>query len=150
MNVDLMRPKLSDRPHGARVARVMRARAADIYRSFTTGWEAWFALPDTLLANPMPQGQLFFVVEHENRKHPHYGRFLVLEPDRRAEMTWLTGVGGTQGAETVLSIELNPTENGCELILEHRGFYDQRGADLHGTSWERILADLDRRLAGGP
>ena len=73
-----------------------------LYKGFTTDWEDWFALPGSLIANPVPKGQLFFVVEHEGERHPHYGRFLTVEPNRRVELTWLTGKSGTQGAETVL------------------------------------------------
>jgi uncharacterized protein YndB with AHSA1/START domain len=145
-----MAPDLADRPHGARVERAMRASPAAVYESFTTGWETWFALPGALLADPTPQGRLFFVVEFEGLRHPHYGRFLALDPDRRVELTWLTGKGGTEGAETILSIEVAPSENGCTLFLEHRGFYDQDGADRHGSSWEQILDHLDRRLVGEP
>jgi uncharacterized protein YndB with AHSA1/START domain len=141
-------PDLSDRPHDTRVVRVMRAQPDAIYKSFTTGWEGWFALPGSLLTNPVPQGQLFFVVEFEGRRHPHYGRFLVVEPNQRIELTWLTGISGTQGAETVLSVKIEPRDSGCELTLSHQGFYAQERADDHGKSWERILANLDLRLTG--
>src|SRR5438876_9448495 len=145
--VDPLIPDLSERPHETRVVRRMKATPAAIYTSFTSGWEEWFALRGGLLADPVPQGQLFFVVEHEGCRHPHYGRFLVVEPQRRVELTWLTGVGGTQGAETVLSVALEPADDGCELTLIHRGFYSQERADVHGKSWQAILATLDRRLS---
>jgi uncharacterized protein YndB with AHSA1/START domain len=143
---DLFTPNLSDRPHDARVARVMRATPEAIYKSFTMGWEDWFALPGGLIASPIPQGQLFFVVEHEGQRHPHYGRFLKLEPNRKVELTWVTGKAGTHGAETLLSIDIEPRGDGCGLTLKHRGFYDQDTADHHGRSWETILANLDARL----
>lgn len=146
MKPEYMIPDLSGRPHEARIVRVMRARPPEIYRSFTSGWEGWFALPGGLLADPVPQGQLFFVVDFEGRRHPHYGRFLALEPNRSAELTWLTGEGGTNGAETVLSIEIEPLDDGSKVTLVHRGFYDQQAADHHGTSWSAILEALDQRL----
>lgn len=149
MDGKLVEPKLSDRPYDTRVERVMRATAPALYKSFTTGWEGWFALEGALTAYPVENGQLFFVVEHEGRRHPHYGRFLTLEPDRKVELTWLTGMDGTQGAETVLSVDLEPRADGCELILTHRGFYDQERADHHGESWEQILVYLDKRLTNG-
>jgi uncharacterized protein YndB with AHSA1/START domain len=144
--IDLFVPDLSERPHSARVSRAMRAKPEAIYKSFTTGWEDWFALPGGLIANAAPQGQLFFVVEHEGKRHPHYGRFLTLEPDRKVELTWLTGQGGTQGAETILSIEIVAGDEGCTITLSHRGFYNQERADAHGKSWEQILTHLDARL----
>jgi uncharacterized protein YndB with AHSA1/START domain len=124
----------------------MRASSQAIYRSFTTGWEGWFALEGALIVDPVQNGQLFFVVEHEGKRHPHYGRFLALKPDRKVELTWLTGKDGTQGAETVLSVVLEPRAGGSTLTLTHRGFYDQARADHHGKSWEQILAKLDERL----
>jgi uncharacterized protein YndB with AHSA1/START domain len=147
MDGKLVEPNLSDRPHGARVERMMRASSQVLYQSFTTGWEGWFALDRALVADPVVNGQLFFVVEHEGKRHPHYGRFLVLEPGRRVELTWVTGKDGTQGAETVLSVDLEPRAGGCALTLTHRGFYDQERADHHGKSWEQILDVLDNRLA---
>jgi uncharacterized protein YndB with AHSA1/START domain len=124
----------------------MRASSEALYKSFTTGWEDWFAFKGALIAEPVVNGQLFFVVEHEGRPHPHYGRFLTLEPARKVELTWLTGKDGTQGAETVLSVYLEPCADGCALTLTHRGFYDQERADHHGKSWEQILVGLDQRL----
>ena len=146
MDSKLIEPDLKDRPHDTRVERAMRASSQAIYRSFTTGWEGWFALEGALIVDPVLNGQLFFVVEHEGKRHPHYGRFLTLEPDRKVELTWLTGKDGTQGAETMLSVDLEPRAGGCALTLTHRGFYDQERADHHGKSWERILAWLDKRL----
>lgn len=124
----------------------MRATCEDLYRAFTTGWEGWFALERSLIVDATVNGQLYFVVEHEGKRHPHYGRFLVLQPNRKVELTWLTGRGGTDGAETVLTVELTPQGEGCQLVLTHRGFYDQARADHHGKSWEGILAALDERL----
>lgn len=143
---DILTPDLADRPHDTKVVRAMRASPGAVYKSFTTGWEGWFALPGALIAEPVPQGQLFFVVEHQGARHPHYGRFLALEPDRRVELTWLTGQSGTQGAETVLSVDIAPHGEGCTLTLRHRGFYDQTRADHHGESWEQILQNLDTYL----
>lgn len=146
MDKRLIEPDFADRPHETGATRAMRASPQQLYRSFTTGWAEWFALKGSLIADPIPQGQLFFVVEHQGKRHPHYGRFLTLEPYRKVELTWLTGKDGTQGAETVLTVELEPLAEGCQLMLTHRGFYDQERADQHGKSWETILADLDTRL----
>lgn len=106
MDRTLVEPDLKDRPHDTRVERAIRASSQALYRSFTTGWEDWFALEGALIADSVVNGQLFFVVEHEGKRHPHYGRFLMLESARKVELTWLTGKDGTQGAETVLFVLL--------------------------------------------
>jgi uncharacterized protein YndB with AHSA1/START domain len=142
----LFTPDLSDRPFGGQVVRDMGAGPDAIYKCFTTGWDTWFAVPGALIATPVPQGHLFFLVEHQGARHPHYGRFLMLEPNRAVELTWLTGEPGTRGAETVLTVDIATRDRGCRLTLDHRGFYEQDAADRHRISWYQILCDLDKRL----
>jgi uncharacterized protein YndB with AHSA1/START domain len=82
-------------------------------------------------------------VEHEGRRHPHYGRFLALEPGALIEQTWVTGRDGTDGAETVVTVELVPADPGTTLRLTHRGFHDEESARRHADSWPHILTHLD-------
>jgi uncharacterized protein YndB with AHSA1/START domain len=52
---------------------------------------------------------------------------------------------GTGGAETVVSVELTPTDAGTRIRLTHAGFYDDDAAKQHEV-WASILAMLDERL----
>lgn len=124
--VRLPRPDLSGRPHTFTVERDMTAPPRAIFR----GWTEPF----------------YFEVEHDGARHAHYGRFLALEPDRVVEMTWMTGKGGTDGAETVVRVELAPSGAGTHLRLTHSGFYDEPAAEQHEDAWPRVLAHLDERL----
>lgn len=89
----------------------------------------------------------YFETEHEGIRHPHYGRFLTLDPNRFVELTWMTGKKGTAGAETIVSVELSPTKGGTHLRLTHAGFYDEAGVKQHDPAWLVVLAHLDARLA---
>jgi uncharacterized protein YndB with AHSA1/START domain len=82
------------------------------------------------------------------KRYPHYGRFLRLVPDRLIELTWVTGAGGTEGAETVVTVELEPRGERSHLILTHAGFAGQAARDQHLAAWPVVLNQLAAQLQG--
>lgn len=141
----LPRPDLCDRPPKLTVEREMAASPAAIYRAWTEEFDSWFASPGVLRMRAEPDEPFYFETEHEGARHPHYGRFLALQQDRLVELTWMTGTPGTGGAETVVTLQLEPADAGTHLSLTHAGFYDKAGVKQHEV-WATLMETLDERL----
>ena len=140
-------PDLSSRPFALTVERTMRSPPDFLFRAWTEGFDRWFAASGTVSMRAEVDGPFFFEVRHEGVRHPHYGRFLRIEPCRLVELTWLTGAGGTEGAETVVTVVLAPSDDGTRLRLTQAGFPNEASRDGHERAWPTILALLDDRTA---
>ena len=139
-------PDLSQRPFQISVERDMAASPEALYEAWTRRFDAWFAAPGTVQAQGEVETPFFFEVHAGGARHPHYGRFLRLEPGRLVELTWVTGAGGTQGAETVVTVELEPAASGTHLRLRHAGFANEESARGHEQAWPHVLTHLDETL----
>jgi uncharacterized protein YndB with AHSA1/START domain len=148
-------PDLSERPLHLMLERGFPVPPSVLYEAWTQHFDLWFAAPGSVMMRAEVNTPFFFETEYKPRshgpvrRHPHYGRFLQLVPNQLVQMTWVTGNGGTEGAETVVTVELVPVGDHTSLRLTHAGFADETARNAHEHAWPMVLEHLEQQLAPG-
>jgi uncharacterized protein YndB with AHSA1/START domain len=150
----LRSPDLTDRPFTLTVERDFSVPAAALYSAWTERFDVWFAVPGSVFMRPEVNAPFFFETEFkaENatvaKRYAHYGRFLRLAANRLVELTWVTGPDGTDGAETIVTVELEGKGDRTHLRLTHAGFASEAARDRHLGAWPFVLNRLEQQILG--
>ncbi len=92
----------------------------------------WFGV-DRVIINLAVDSLFYHVVNHEQRRWPHYGRFIRLERGRAIEFTWVSEA--TRGLESVVSVSLAPRNGSTEMTLRHSNLPDDEMGREHEGGW---------------
>jgi len=144
------RPDHSSRPLKTTCVYTVKAKPGEVYKAWTERFDLWFAQPGTLFMIPEVGRPFFFYTPDDWGRHPHYGRFLELVENKLVEMTWITGDGtaeGTQGAETIIRVEIEPNGSDTEIRMTHSGFVSEKSRAGHEENWPLALKELDEALS---
>jgi uncharacterized protein YndB with AHSA1/START domain len=85
-------------------------------------------------------GLFYIAVKHEGRIWPHYGRFLKIDRPRRVEYTWMSEA--TKGAESIVTVTMEPRGDETDVTLHHSGVPDDEMGRQHKDGWTWILSTL--------
>jgi uncharacterized protein YndB with AHSA1/START domain len=145
------RPDHASRPLEMSCEYTVNASTSKVYNAWTRRFDTWFAQAGTLSMVPEVGRPFFFYTPDEWGRHPHYGRFLELVEDQLVEMTWMTGDGtpeGTQGAETIIRVELEAKGADTLIRMTHSGFVSEKSRDGHAENWPLAFEGLNDSLSG--
>ncbi len=85
-------------------------------------------------------GKWSILMQDEDKDHPHWGAYRIIDRPRKLEFSWISP--NTQERETIVTIDLKPSEGGTNLTLTHRGLPTQSSADGHKRGWTSIMEKL--------
>lgn len=143
-------------PDGGEVLVVRRVLPASRERVFAAWLDpeslAQWMRPDTVAAtvvevDPRVGGRFRIAMQRGGGEVEHRGEYLVIDPPRRLEFTWISAYTDTR--PTVVTVELHEREGGTELVLTHRRLPTSR-VDAHRTGWTDIVRNLGAYLASDP
>jgi uncharacterized protein YndB with AHSA1/START domain len=99
----------------------------------------WYGSQRVIL-NPVVDGLFYLAVQHEGCTWPHYGRFIEINRPHKVEYTWMSPA--TKGAESVVTVTLEPRGADTEVTLRHSGVPDDEMGRQHQEGWAWVLSTL--------
>lgn len=91
-------------------------------------------------------GRYRIVIRSEDDEFVVFGAYSAVEPPHLLEFTWQWEISSLEPAETLVRVELRPTEAGTHLRLTHTNFSTERSSQAHDVGWIAVLATLESYL----
>ena len=80
----------------------------------------------------------------DGERHDVSGAYQDVVENRKLSFTWAWK--STPERVSLVTIELRPTAQGCELNFRHERFFDRQARDNHERGWTGTFAKLDQFL----
>lgn len=131
---------------GISIPRSYDAPADKVFKAWTdpASVKAWLADGKDIVIDAREGGLFYLEMPWKERIYPHYGRYLRVQAPHLLEFTWVSE--GTQGKESVVTIELVARGARTELTLKHEGLPSEATAEDHKGGWSDFLTRLVDRL----
>jgi uncharacterized protein YndB with AHSA1/START domain len=135
-----------------KVARSIAAKPEaifDVWMDPNSPGSIWYGAEGAIV-NASVGGLFYWLVRHEGKRWPHYGRFLRIERPAHGgagvvEMTWMSQA--TRGEETVVTTTFQPLGEETEVTLTHTGVPDDEMGRTHEAGWTWMLNTLAERFS---
>lgn len=127
------------------MSRVLAATPEQVFRAFTDPqWYAqWWGPEGT--RSEVPQldlrvGGSYRVDMHmpDGNVATMFGQYREIDPPKLLSYSW---AWEGEGVETLVTLEIEPHEDGAELTITHEGFQDDKQVEMHEHGW---AGSLDR------
>ena len=119
----------------------------DVWMDSKSPGGPWFGA-ERVIVNTVVDGLFYIAVKYEERIWPHFGRFIRIDRPRLVEHTWMSE--GTKGAESVVTVTMEPRGDETNVTLQHTGVPDDEMGRQHEEGWTWLLtalAEAARRAA---
>jgi uncharacterized protein YndB with AHSA1/START domain len=90
-------------------------------------------------------GRYEISMQSDTTEFPHSGEYLVIDRPRRLVFTWLSR--GTEGKETLVTVDFLPVDQRTEVVVTHERLPDA-ALESHTNGWTSGIEHLERFVCG--